>query len=64
MIGRVTAVARPEFKRLRSELSDWPIVEHARVIDAIVEAMPVKASLNMQWRILCAHANQEEDIGR
>lgn len=27
----MTAVARPEFRRLRSELGDWPIVEHARV---------------------------------
>lgn len=33
MIGRVTTVAQPKVKRLRSELNDWPIVEHARVID-------------------------------
>jgi hypothetical protein len=50
MIGRVTAVAQSDFKRLRAEFNDWPIVEHARVIDAIVEAMPVKASFNMQQR--------------
>jgi hypothetical protein len=47
------------FKRLRSELGDWPIAKHARVIDAINEAMPVKASLNMQRRILCARTNRE-----
>ena len=50
MIGRVTAVARSEFKRLRAGYSDWPIVKHGRVIDAIVEAMPVEASFNMQQR--------------
>ena len=60
MIGCVTAVARPEFKRLRAGLDKWPIVEHARVIDAIVEAMPVKASLDMQRRSLCARANQKK----
>lgn len=54
MIGRVTAVARPDLKRLRSGLNDQPIVEHARVIDAMVEAMPVTASLNTQRMILCA----------
>jgi hypothetical protein len=31
MIGRVAAVARPKVKRLRSEVDNWPIVEHSRV---------------------------------
>jgi hypothetical protein len=60
MIGRVTAVARPEVQRLRSGLNDWPIVKHARVIDAILEAMPVTTSLNMQRRIFFVRTNQEE----
>ena len=63
MIGRVTAVARPEFKRLRSGLDDWPIVEHASVIAAILEAMPVTTSLNMQQKIFFVHANHG-DSGR
>lgn len=34
MIGHMAAVAQPKVKRLRSELNDWPVVVHARVIDA------------------------------
>ena len=62
IIGRVTAMARPELKRLRSGLDDWPIVGHARVIDAMrswKRCQSQRASICVGGYSLCAQIRKK-----